>query len=195
MGARWLLQPSIRARWPKRAARAVHGAEAPCRRAPISRWSATLLEMKRSRHRCPRRRQAGHRLPDKGRAISGWRLAADPRVLTSLRQLLRQGRAEGTFSWTPAVLVERLVLGGVGRDHVVAVENDGAVAQPLVAIRLNASVHHPAPLGDPSVALESELREQVFGSGVEISAALGFATLDLLRVGLDKPAAGFLDLS
>jgi hypothetical protein len=75
------------------------------------------------------------------------------------------------------------------------VENDGAVAQPLVALRLNASVHHPAPLGDPSVALESELREQVFGAGVEVRAALGFATLDLLRVGLDKPAAGFLDLS
>jgi hypothetical protein len=56
-------------------------------------------------------------------------------------------------------------------------------------------VHDPAPLGDPSVALESELGEQVFGAGVEVSATLGFATFDLFRVGLDQPAAGFLDLS
>ena len=63
------------------------------------------------------------------------------------------------------------------------------------AIKADASAHHPAPLGDPSVALESELLEQVLRAGVEVGAALGFPTLDLLGVCLDEPAASFLDRS
>ena len=64
----------------------------------------------------------------------------------------------------------------------------------LPAIK-NASTHHPAPLGDPPVALESELLEQVLRAGVEPGAALGFPTLDLLGVCLDEPAASLLDRS
>ena len=44
------------------------------------------------------------------------------------------------------------------------------------------AAHHPAPLGDPSVALEPELLEQVLGTGVEVGAAL--------RVAAPRPARG-----
>jgi hypothetical protein len=59
--------------------------------------------------------------------------------------------------------------------------------------RPNVTAHHPAPLGNSSIALEPELLKQGFGTGVKVGASLGFSTLDLFGVGLHEAAAGFLD--
>src|ERR1700733_4006265 len=59
--------------------------------------------------------------------------------------------------------------------------------------RPNATAHHPAPLGDSSIAFESELLKQVLGAGVKVGASLGFSTVDLFGVCLHEPAASFLD--
>ena len=55
---------------------------------------------------------------------------------------------------------------------------------------VHPQAHHPAPLGDLTVAGEAELLEQGLRAGVEVRAALRVAALDLLGVGLDEPATG-----
>ena len=59
--------------------------------------------------------------------------------------------------------------------------------------RPNAAAHNPAPLGNLSVAVKSELLKQVLRAGVKVGASLRFATIDLFGVGLHEPAPGFLD--
>jgi hypothetical protein len=53
--------------------------------------------------------------------------------------------------------------------------------------------HHPAPLGDPTVAGEAEFLEHAFRPGVKVGASLRLPALDLFRVGLYDSATRRLD--
>src|SRR5699024_6355556 len=57
----------------------------------------------------------------------------------------------------------------------------------------DSAVHHPAPLGDLAVSLESEPFEQALRARVEVGTALRWSIIDLLGVGLHQSAASFLD--
>src|ERR1700722_8565444 len=53
----------------------------------------------------------------------------------------------------------------------------------------DAQTHHPAPLGDATVADESELFEQAFWPSMQVGATLRVTSSHLLRVGLDQASA------
>src|SRR5215475_12536585 len=57
----------------------------------------------------------------------------------------------------------------------------------------DAQTHDPAPLGDATVADESELFEQALWPGMQVGATLRVTSSDLLGVGLDQASASIRD--
>ena len=53
----------------------------------------------------------------------------------------------------------------------------------------DAQTHDPAPLGDATVADESELFEQALWPGMQVGATLRVTSSHLLGVGLDQASA------
>ena len=53
----------------------------------------------------------------------------------------------------------------------------------------DAKTHDPAPLGDATVADESELFEQALWPSMQVGAALRVTSIHLLWVGLDQASA------
>src|SRR5258708_33352120 len=60
------------------------------------------------------------------------------------------------------------------------------VPEPDAALCGDAKTHDPAPLGDATVADESELFEQALWPGMQVGATLRVTSIHLLGIGLDQ---------